>query len=1059
LISAGVLTFTEMTIKQRFLNIKKSLIETYGEEKYTFLFKLVSEECRKTEVPVYSVFVGIEPFVTRLSYYDFCHYLALYFDAPFLLKLVRNQCIKNIHHIITHTIYHYLTLSVMVRIDMTAVEFLSTVRRETSSIDYASLNSELNMILFRLLVNKRGQIVPEDIDDPALLYLIYLSVAVESIQHEEMFSEIHNEYTGLLQKKDTMYRLVVIKLLIYFYAARKLSFQLLHRFIFSALYKKNVIPAELIGYFYDFYLDNRFRYRHLKSMFNMLYVCVNNFYPHKKQYIIPLVNLLKDFIRISRAFESQYLKVIIKLFTLHPHIELSEWVAEGARIIRKFGDASESARVYFNRDSDVSRTIWEKCDTGIYFDQIYRRLYFFCSGITEKTIYLHKNEDAPLGGESEVFYTDGTSIYIPRYVNYVKDKEKNYMILLHSAAHECAHIEFGSFEKNKRRYEEVARSIRQITGNKKELSSYGHGNEKMNIITYFNEFKIEMEKHGYETWAVEFPVHDLPPLVKLMFHFDYPFLIKTIFNIIEDYRVDSMLYAQYSGFGKEKGEVDEVDFSHQNDITNLPALNNLVFGFMQQVHFGKTKGEIHRENKPVLQKITLYFEEFKAAGNPDVYESMKTAAYIYKEVIELCARKDPLYARSLTHKQRRLESEMNRGKRNRDPLFEIGYIKERIKGTGSTGTMEKDIRQKKARHRMMRKIKNEYKNFSREDHPVKEHNIRNIYFYPEWDYEKTCYIKNRCCLGEVEGIMDHVQGHDPVGKGYGGILAAIKKVFMMMKPNQYEDRKGMDDGYEIDFDRYIDALMDLKTGQQMESNVYIRRERKVRDVLAALVMDMSPSTKAAPLSIRGKTEGCRIFLYEKHAVYLLAEAMHTINDRFGIFSFYDHGADCCLFFTLKDFDESYDSFYHHHILSHFWETGHGYSRLATGIRHILNKMQTYDVKTKIIFFITDGLPVYYEGFIDNNEMSSYITVDGRLKKLEKPVPVVEMVRKDNEFVFHDMRKTYEEAAFAGVNLFCITLDRSTVDFIRQCFGKNYIFLPDITTLPVQLVTIFRHITR
>jgi nitric oxide reductase activation protein len=53
---------------------------------------------------------------------------------------------------------------------------------------------------------------------------------------------------------------------------------------------------------------------------------------------------------------------------------------------------------------------------------------------------------------------------------------------------------------------------------------------------------------------------------------------------------------------------------------------------------------------------------------------------------------------------------------------------------------------------------------------------------------------------------------------------------------------------------------------------------------------------------------------------------------------------------------------------------------------------------------------------------------------------------------------YEEAVMADINLFCITLDGDSMDFMEDVFGNALIYLPDITELPTRLLEIFRKVT-
>ena len=324
------------------------------------------------------------------------------------------------------------------------------------------------------------------------------------------------------------------------------------------------------------------------------------------------------------------------------------------------------------------------------------------------------------------------------------------------------------------------------------------------------------------------------------------------------------------------------------------------------------------------------------------------------------------------------------------------------------------------------------------------------WLYPEWDGEKHSYIKDRCALSElsIPGGQD-LQLPD-LRKINPGYREAVRRAFTMLRPQAFSESRGLEDGHDIDHDRYVDSLMDLLSGRQMESNYYVFREKKERSVVAALLLDMSPST-------RHFIDGRTIFEHEKYAAYLLAEAMESIGDRFGIFSYYDFGPSLTLFFPLKAFADRYAA-RHVELLQKAMPPEWGWSRLAVGLRHILQYLEGAEEKTRIIFFITDGRPVYYEDYVDEGKKSSTYQVDGREVEVSKKVRVCKMVSQSSAYVRADLQKVKEEATLAGVHLFCITLEEAAVEFMTEVFGSSVVYLPSPGQLPRRLLEIFRKVT-
>jgi nitric oxide reductase activation protein len=200
-----------------------------------------------------------------------------------------------------------------------------------------------------------------------------------------------------------------------------------------------------------------------------------------------------------------------------------------------------------------------------------------------------------------------------------------------------------------------------------------------------------------------------------------------------------------------------------------------------------------------------------------------------------------------------------------------------------------------------------------------------------------------------------------------------------------------------------------------------------------------------------------IFQHQKYAAFVLAEALSSVGDRFGIYAYYDFGPPATLFFPIKDLDERY-SLRHVRILQRFQPAANGWSRFSVGLRHLIRKLRDSREKAKIIFFITDGLPSYYEGPTGRTEEATEYQVDGRNFQSSSPLPVMEVIEKPAAYVQADLRKVREEAALAGVHLFCITLDEASVQFMEQTFGSAFIYLPDISHLPNRLTQVFRALT-
>ncbi len=69
-------------------------------------------------------------------------------------------------------------------------------------------------------------------------------------------------------------------------------------------------------------------------------------------------------------------------------------------------------------------------------------------------------------------------------------------------------------------------------------------------------------------------------------------------------------------------------------------------------------------------------------------------------------------------------------------------------------------------------------------------------------------------------------------------------------------------------------------------------------------------------------------------------------------------------------------------------------------------------------------------------------------------------RRSNAYGIQDTMVALKELEMAGVMPFCITVDRTGHDYLRQmCQPSRYLVIDDITSLPKQLPKIYEQIVR
>ena len=154
-------------------------------------------------------------------------------------------------------------------------------------------------------------------------------------------------------------------------------------------------------------------------------------------------------------------------------------------------------------------------------------------------------------------------------------------------------------------------------------------------------------------------------------------------------------------------------------------------------------------------------------------------------------------------------------------------------------------------------------------------------------------------------------------------------------------RNGLEDGSDLDIDRYVDHYIDLATGEATEPRVFRDLLPGVRDVTTALLLDGSSSLGA---------HGGTVFELELACADALSQAMTLARERHGIFVFTGNTRHRVDVRCLKDFDDR--RFVAPSSLG--LVTG-GYTRLGAPIRHLTSRLLAQPSERRLLILIGDGL--------------------------------------------------------------------------------------------------------
>jgi nitric oxide reductase NorD protein len=325
------------------------------------------------------------------------------------------------------------------------------------------------------------------------------------------------------------------------------------------------------------------------------------------------------------------------------------------------------------------------------------------------------------------------------------------------------------------------------------------------------------------------------------------------------------------------------------------------------------------------------------------------------------------------------------------------------------------------------------------------------YAYDEWDYSMNDYRRNWCRLREITPDGDDGEFYSRTLRQYAEMLPQIRRHFQRIRPASYRMVRGLEDGDDFDLDRAVEHRVARSMGNSPDPRVYKARKKEARDVATLFLLDMSASTdepihqdnrrfndsddpddwfKTWQRHGGPRQRPRRIIDVNKEALVIMAQALEEIGDSYAIMGFSGHGRDNVEFYVIKEFDRELSDEVKARVGSVEPKRS---TRMGTAIRHAREKFKDVNSRAKHIILLSDGFPQDFDYGQD---------------------------RRSNAYGIQDTMVALKELEMAGVMPFCITVDRTGHDYLRQmCQPSRYLVIDDITSLPKQLPKIYEQIVR
>ncbi len=294
------------------------------------------------------------------------------------------------------------------------------------------------------------------------------------------------------------------------------------------------------------------------------------------------------------------------------------------------------------------------------------------------------------------------------------------------------------------------------------------------------------------------------------------------------------------------------------------------------------------------------------------------------------------------------------------------------------------------------------------------------FYYDEWDHKIEDYRPAWCTLRESRATRMHEGFVAATFYEYGGVVSQIRRNFQLMRPERLRKMRYQPDGDDLDIEGIVEYVVDRKTRISPTERVYIKRDKKDRDVATAFLVDMSSSTDR---KIDGRK---RIIDIEKESLLLMCEALEAIRDEYAIYGFSGSGRDDCQFYTVKEFGERYDERVRSRIGGIY---GRQKTRMGPALRHATKRLMSVDAHVKLMILLTDGKPY---------DSDTY---------------------QDNTYAQEDTKMALREARREKIHLFCVTVDQEGADYLPYMYSDaNFVVVDDVRTLPHKLPQLYRRLT-
>jgi nitric oxide reductase NorD protein len=669
----------------------------------------------------------------------------------------------------------------------------------------------------------------------------------------------------------------------------------------------------------------------------------------------------------------------------------------------------DGARAYFSVESRKALTSVEQALSGVPFRQVARTVKLFVQGLCGAEVTVTALPDSVTATARASVSEDGRSIALPALLRRYPTAAENERLYLVMAAHEAGHVEFGTYQL---RLESLADLVETV-GHR-----YGRSDEA---------------RPG--TLAALFQLYPSPTLVR------------DLWVVLEDARVECLLQTEYPGLRSDLARLAGESIAPRDPGQGVTP-KELVVDCLLRLSLGEAADSV--VPRAVKEEVAVLWDLCQPAltTTATAEETVRVVDAVYVRLEELLAARGEM----IQGEEREQPEETAVGQVQPDraedqyrTVTDVAYRgsmnPEFVTWSAKRFEKQQDLTPAQANSPVRQDVLRaepssesgailqegrslpsiveecltlELNPQSRQTTTDGERAI----LYPEWDYRIEDYRMNWCRVIERPADLGSDEFVTETLAARQSTVKLLRRFFEGLRAPAYRRVAGQADGDEVDLDAVVRCTAEQRAGMEGDDRLYIRRDKRERDVAVAFLIDISGSTS------RDLGTGRRVIDVEKEALVLLCEALDAVGDQYGLYAYSSQGRGRVEFLTIKDFDDRLGATTAHRLGG---LAPRHQNRDGTAIRHAIAKLSARDTKHRLLVMLSDGRPL-----------------DDQYR---------------DDYSLEDTKSALREARQRGIEAFCVTIDREAESYLRPLYAETrYCVIDSVEALPTRLPRMYRQLT-